>query len=83
LYGARVQNEVLFRDSQQFTGRTDCQARAEAALAFHGNASLATLNRGRAEDLNAQSGDAPRVFSLARGQPGQCHARLLAFLMAK
>src|SRR2546430_6379056 len=34
LSGARFQIEVLFRDSKQFTGLSDCQARAEAALDF-------------------------------------------------
>ena len=42
-YGARFQIEFLFRDSQQFTGLTECQARNESALDFHFNASLATL----------------------------------------
>ena len=32
LYAARFQIEFLFRDSQQFTGLLDCQARAEAVL---------------------------------------------------
>ena len=50
-YGARFQIEFLFRDSKQFTGLTDCQARAEAALDFHFNAALATLNLARAEEL--------------------------------
>jgi hypothetical protein len=31
LYVARFQIEFLFRDSKQFTGLLDCQARAEAA----------------------------------------------------
>jgi putative transposase len=31
LYAARFQSECLFRDSKQFTGRLDCQARAAAA----------------------------------------------------
>jgi hypothetical protein len=47
----RFQIEFLCRDSQQFTGRLDCQARAESALDVHVNASLATLNWVRAEDL--------------------------------
>jgi hypothetical protein len=51
LYVARFQIEFLFRDSKQFTGLLDCQARAEAALDFHFNASLATLNLVRAADL--------------------------------
>jgi hypothetical protein len=41
--GARCQIEFLCRDSQQFTGLHDCQARAEAALECHVNAALATL----------------------------------------
>ena len=51
LYAARFQIEFLFRDSQQFTGLLDCQARAAAALDFPCNASLATLTLVRAEDL--------------------------------
>ena len=52
-YGARFQIEFLFRDSQQFTGLTECQARNESALDFHFNASLATLNLVRTEELRA------------------------------
>jgi DDE superfamily endonuclease len=83
LYGARFQIEFLFRDSKQFTGLNDCQARAEAALDFHFNAALATLNLVRAEDLNAQSGDAPQVFSMASWKPRQFNERLLDFFIAK
>jgi hypothetical protein len=35
---------LLCRDSTQFTGLNDCQARTEAALDGHFNAALATLN---------------------------------------
>ena len=56
LYAARFQIEFLFRDSKQFTGLLDCQARAASALDFHFNASLATLNLVRAEDLGMQQG---------------------------
>jgi len=42
LYAARFQIEFLFRDSKQFTGLLDCQARAASALDFHCNASLAS-----------------------------------------
>src|ERR671927_1943623 len=65
LYVTRFQIEFLFRDSKQFTGLLDCQARAEAALAFHFNASLATLNLVHAEDLGMPQGQAPHVFSMA------------------
>jgi|GEM_PF-245685 hypothetical protein len=43
-YKARFQIEFLFRDAKQFTGLCDCQARSEAALHSHFNASFAALN---------------------------------------
>src|SRR5919205_693736 len=83
LYAAHFQIEFLFRDSKQFTGLLDCQARAAAALDFHFNASLATLNLVRAEDLGMQQGQAPHVFSMASWK--QCHfnERLLDVFMEK
>jgi DDE superfamily endonuclease len=83
LYGARFQIEFLFRDSKQFTGLNDCQARAEAALDFHFNAALATLNLVRAEDLNAQSGNALQVFAMASWKQRQFNERLLDFFIEK
>ena len=83
LYIARFQIEFLFRDSKQFTGLLDCQARAASALDFHCNASLATLNLVRAEDLGMPQGQEPHVFSLASWK--QCHfnERLLDVCMEK
>jgi DDE superfamily endonuclease len=75
LYAARFQIEFLFRDSKQFTGLLDCQARAAAALDFHFNASLATLNLVRAEDLGMQQGQEPHVFSMASWKQCQFHER--------
>jgi hypothetical protein len=83
VYGARLQIEFLFRDSKPFTGLTDCQARAETALSFHCNASLATLNPVRAEDLNAQAGEEPQVFSMASWQQRQFNERLLDLFIEK
>ena len=71
LYAARFQIEFLFRDRQQCTGLLDCQARAASALDFHFNASLATLNLMRAEDLGMPQGQEPHVFSMASWK--QCH----------
>jgi hypothetical protein len=68
---ARFQIECLFRDSKQFTGLADCQARAEATLDFQFNAALATLNLVRAEELLASPPRAPQVFSMASWK--QCH----------
>jgi hypothetical protein len=83
LYAARFQIECLFRDSKQFTGLLDCQARAAAALDFHCNASLATLNLVRAEDLRVQQSQEPHVFSMASWK--QCHfnERLLDVFIEK
>src|SRR5215216_4064072 len=81
LYAARFQIAFLFRDSKQFTGLLDCQARAEAALDFHFNASLATLNLVRAADLGMQQGQEPHVFSMASWKQCQCNERLLDVFM--
>jgi IS4 transposase len=83
LYAARFQIEFLFRDSKQFTGLLDCQARAASALDFHFNASLATLNLVRAADVGMSQGQEPHVFSMASWK--QCHfnERLLDVFMEK
>jgi hypothetical protein len=83
LYGARFQIEFLFRDSKQFTGLSDCQARAEAALDFHFNAALATLNLARTAQLLAQTGESPQVFSMASWKRRQFNERLLDLFIEK
>ena len=83
LYGARFQIEFLFRDSKQFTGLADCQARAEAGLDCHFQAALATLNLARAEELRAQTSPLPPVFSMASGKQRKFNARLLDWLIAR
>jgi DDE superfamily endonuclease len=77
LYVARFQIEFLFRDSKQFTGLTDCQSRAQSALNFRFNASLATLNLARAEDLRTQTGPTPQAFSMASWKQRHFNERLL------
>jgi DDE superfamily endonuclease len=76
-YVARFQIEFLFRDSKQFTGLADCQARAKAALDFHFHAALATLNLARAAELRAQTDQLPQVFSMASWKQRQFNERLL------
>jgi DDE superfamily endonuclease len=76
-YGARFQIEFLFRDSTQFTGLTDCQVRAEAALAFHFTASLAPLNLARAEELLVSPDHSSQVFSMASWKQRHFNERLL------
>ena len=43
-YAARFQIECLFRDSKQFAGLTNCQARHAQTLTFHVNASLTAVS---------------------------------------
>jgi hypothetical protein len=81
-YVARFQIEFLFRDSKQFTGLADCQARAEAALDFHFNTSLATLNLARAEELRVQADQSPQVFSMASWKQRHFNERLLDVFIA-
>jgi DDE superfamily endonuclease len=83
LYGARFQIEFVFRDSKQFTGLTDCQARDAAALDFHCNAAFATLNLVRAEELWGSTEPAPQVFSMASWKQRQCNERLLDVVIEK
>jgi DDE superfamily endonuclease len=82
-YVARFQIEFLFRDRNQFTGLSDCQARAAAALDFHCNASLATLNLARAEELRAQTDQTPQGFSMASWKQRPFNERLLDLFIAR
>lgn len=63
-YKARFQIEFLFRDAKQFTGLTDCQARSQAKLNFHFNASLSALTLAKLE-AREQNGHAAPGFSMA------------------
>jgi hypothetical protein len=83
LYAVRFQIEFLFRDSKQFTGLSECQARSEAVLNYHFNASLATLNLVRAEQLRAQESQGPEVFSMASWKQRKFNERLLNLFIEK
>lgn len=65
MYQGRFHSEFLFRAAKQFAGLTECQARHEAALDFHFNASLATVSATRAALVQAQENDEAFIFSLA------------------
>lgn len=56
-YRTRFQIEFCFRDSKQFTGLKDCQARDLKKLDFAFNASLASVN--------ICKGHAPTILSVA------------------
>ena len=63
-YKARFQIEFLFRDAKQFTSLSACQARSQAKLHVHFNASMSALTLGKLE-ARQQSGNAQAGFSMA------------------
>jgi DDE superfamily endonuclease len=63
-YKARFQIEFLFRDAKQFTGLTDCQARSQAKLTFHFNASLSAVTLAKLE-ARQHNGNAALGLSMA------------------
>lgn len=82
-YRARFQIEFLFRDAKQYTGLGNCQARDEKALDFHFNASLATLNVARVEEVRGSAGKGLKVFSLARLKQRNFNERLVDEIISK
>lgn len=62
-YQARFQMEYLFRDAKGWTGLTDCQARHQAALHCHFNASLGAVNLAK---LQARLTPSPRPCATPR-----------------
>ena len=88
-YKARFQMEFLFRDAKQWCGLSDCQARDQAALHFHFNASLSTLNlvklAHRQESRTAPGavlGAAPTPFSMASWKHKAFNQHLLDLFIA-
>jgi hypothetical protein len=75
-YKARFQIEFLFRDGKQFTGLTDCQARSQAKLDFHFNASLSAVTFAKLE-ARQQRGDAAQSFSMASLKRRAFHQHLI------
>lgn len=63
-YKARFQIEFIFRDSKQFTGLADCQARDLTKLDFHFNSSLTALNLAKWDAIQQHNSDANFVFSM-------------------
>jgi hypothetical protein len=63
-YKARFQVEFLFRDANQFTGLSDCQARSKATLEFHFNASLSAVTFAKLQARHPH-GNCAQAFSMA------------------
>jgi hypothetical protein len=63
-YKARFQVEFLFREAKQFTGLNDCQARSQAKLHFHCNASLTAVTVAKLAACQ-ETADQASTFSMA------------------
>lgn len=64
-YKSRFQIEFIFRDTKQFCGLGDCQARKKEAIAFHINASFSVLNCAKIEALSEHDLKEEFSFSMA------------------
>lgn len=64
-YKARFQIEFIFRDAKQFTGLGHCQARGQASLDFHFNASLTALNLAKVDAYLSFGYNPDTPFSMA------------------
>ena len=75
-YKARCQSELLCRDAKQFTGLCDCQARSQAKLDFHFNASVTAVTLAKL-DARQQNGGAGSSFSMASLKRRACNQHLI------
>lgn len=73
---ARFHIELLFRDAKQLTGLTDGQARSQAQLTFHFNASLSAVTLATLA-ARQPNGDAASVFSMTRLKRRAFHQHLI------
>jgi hypothetical protein len=75
-YKARFQIEFLFRDSKQYPGLTDCQARSKAQRHFHLHASLTAASFAKLEGRQ-QDPDGNHALSMASLQRRAFNQHLL------
>ena len=81
-YKARFQIEFLFRDAKQATGLADCQARDQAKLHFHFNASLAAVSLAKLEAQQQANGRLTEPFSIHSLQRRAFNGHLLDRIIA-
>ncbi len=82
-YKARFHIEFVFRDAKQFAGFTDCQARDQAALHFHFNAALSTVNLTRLAAQEHHREPMAHVFSMASWKQRAVNEHWLNLIISK
>ncbi|MEG4575477.1 transposase [Microcoleus sp. N3A4] len=80
---ARFQIEFIFRDANQFTGLSDCQARHLPRLDFHFNATLIALNLAKHELSSCHSSAKSFVFSICYYKRLEFNKHLLSTFIDK
>ena len=75
-YRLRYQQEFLIRDSKQFTGLSQCQARSINKIEFHTNMALSAVNVAKVESGLTGVETARKAFSMANAKT-QYHNELL------
>ena len=79
-YKSRFQIEFLFRDAKQYTGLTHNQARSEAKMNFHANASLSAINIAKAGYYLPVENSLSKPFSMANVKTENFNLFLLDFI---
>ena len=82
-YKARFHIEFVFRDAKQFAGLTDCQARDQAALHFHFNAALSSVNLTRLAAHGQHPAPTAHVFSMASWKQRAINEHWLNLIISK
>lgn len=82
-YKARYQIEFLFRDAKQHAGLEACQARDKAALHFHFNAALTSVNLTKIESQRRPPAEGARVFSMASWKQRAFNEHFLGMIISK
>ncbi len=75
--------EFLFRDAKQFAGLNHCQARDQASLHFHFNASFSTVNLAKIESMLEEDKAERKVFSLASHKQRAFNEHFLNLFISK
>ena len=81
-YRLRYQQEFLIRDSKQFTGLAECQARSINKLEFHTNMALSAVNVAKVESGLTAVEEERKAFSMANAKTRYHNELLLERFMS-
>jgi len=82
-YRARFSIEFIFRDSKQYGGLSDCQARDEKALNYQFNAAVSSVNVARVMAQESEVEASKKVFSMSSLKQRCFNEHLLEMFICK